>query len=88
MLNRLRTRIVATFAMSGTLSSRSSPDSAGTGAPVAGSTFIAIVPPVAIIWQIGGGGERGGGGCWAEVWLGARRMQVARPRGEICLMES
>src|SRR5688572_32176223 len=33
--------------MSGTVASRSSPESAGTGAFLAGSTFIAIVPPVA-----------------------------------------
>jgi hypothetical protein len=51
MLKRLSTRTFATFASSGTPATRSSPDSAGTGAFFTGSIFIAIVPPVAIMWQ-------------------------------------
>src|SRR5438552_17057783 len=54
MLKRFSTRIRATFVSSGTLASRSSPDNAGTGAFFAGSIFMAIVPPVAIMWQTGG----------------------------------
>ena len=50
---RFSTSIFATFAISGTVATRSSPLIAGTGAFFTGSIFIAIVPPVAIILTTG-----------------------------------
>ena len=47
-LEMLLTSILAYFATSGTVASRSSPEIAGTGACLTGSIFMAIVPPVAI----------------------------------------
>src|SRR5271169_695554 len=47
MFERLFTSTLAYLLTSGTVASRSSPEMAGTGACLIGSTFMAMVPPVA-----------------------------------------
>src|SRR5215218_2255042 len=78
----------ACLEMSGTVASRSSPEMAGTGAFRAGSIFMAMVPPVAIIATTGccgrccwaaAGGAAAGAAAWAKAGAAGAVASQTRP---------